>query len=187
MKVNITVTELGKAREVQPGDTINFEYYTETDVKTGKGIIQWINQNECVVKDHKGKKHQMEVSCIKSVFIAYIPEEKQSAVVENATVEQLAEREKLLKGQIVADILDVDISELCLEDLCNYHVSLYDCFLAMDKFAYAATSASGMVKVEEVEPALRYALQELQSFIPVTDVKVIDQIISAIHSLTNSK
>ncbi|WPU91806.1 hypothetical protein SNE25_21035 [Mucilaginibacter sabulilitoris] len=50
--------------EIKEGDTVHFEYYTESDVVTGNGTIQWINEHECVVKDSDGRKHQMQISAI---------------------------------------------------------------------------------------------------------------------------
>jgi len=51
-------------KKIKESDKVSFEYYTETDVKTGTGSIVWINENDCVVKDNKGKRHMMQVGCI---------------------------------------------------------------------------------------------------------------------------
>ncbi len=43
--------------------------------------------------------------------------------------------EILLKGEIVANHIGIDVQELDLHDLCNYHLPLLDVFEVMDIYS----------------------------------------------------
>jgi hypothetical protein len=51
--------------ELQPGDKVSFEYYTETKCVTGKGKIVWATDTDCCVKT-RSKTHIMQIDALTS-------------------------------------------------------------------------------------------------------------------------